>query len=164
MKEKSRRTGQISALVVSVQEIKFISAPYTWESGRHSDTLILRNLLSELYCVLICFQSHNLTHASNNSGILYCWGFGCSSISRVVRNIVVKSARKELTVRIATKNLAENFLPHEGHNFTLKTSSIPWLASKESLLYIFYRHAQEVKANIENSNKLPKRTGCSVIT
>ena len=134
--------------------------PYTWESGRHSDTLILRNLLSELYCVLICFQSHNLTYASNNSGILYWWGFGCSSISRVVRNIVVKSTRKELTVRIATKNLAGNFLPQEGHNFTLKTSSIPWLASKESLLYIFYRHAQEVKANMENS----KRTGCSVIT
>ena len=86
--------------------------------------MILRNLLSELYCVLICFQSHNLTHASNNSGILYCWRFGSSSISGVVRNIKVKSARKEVTVRIATKNLAGYFLPHEGYNFTLKTSSI----------------------------------------
>ena len=37
-------------------------------------------------------------------------------ISGVVRNIEVKSARKELTVRIAKKNLAGYFLPREGDN------------------------------------------------
>ena len=46
-------------------------------------------------------------------------------LAGVVQNLDVKSARKELTVRIATKNLAGYFLPHEGYNFTLKTSSIP---------------------------------------
>ena len=34
-------------------------------------------------------------------------------LAGVVRNIKVKSARKELTVRIATKNLAGYFLPQE---------------------------------------------------
>ena len=62
------------------------------------------------------------------------------------------------------KYFAGYFLPHEGYNFKLKTSSIPWLASKASLFYIFYRHAQEEKENMENSNKLPKRIGGTVIT
>ena len=90
---------------------------------RYSDTkkLAVRAILY----VQICFQSHNLTHSSNNSGICIAGDLTAAVLAGVVRNTEVKSARKELTVRIATKNFAGYFLPHEGYNFTLKTSSIP---------------------------------------
>ena len=106
-------------------KIKFVSNTPILESRGHCDTLILRNLLSELYYVPICFQSHNLTHSSNNSGICIAGDLAAAVLAEVVRNIEVKSPRKELTVRIPQKNLAGYFLPHEGYNFTLKTSSIP---------------------------------------
>ena len=59
------------------------------------------------------------------AGFCIAGNLAAAVLAGVVRNITVKSARKELTVRIATKNFAGYFLPHEGYNFKLKTSSIP---------------------------------------
>ena len=58
------------------------------------------------------------------AGFFIAGDLAAAVLAGVVRNIAVKSARKELTV-LPQKKLAGYFLPHEGYNFKLKTSSIP---------------------------------------